>query len=150
MHGTPSQALGHRRFCCSHLQCFCKVVLVLKELLCTNIVVLFVHSLRRGRDGPCSGDSGPIYILQSHAGYFPGLVDGGGYERGLYRLLASAGDTLTLNPGSGGPAAAGCCTPRRDGQGRRGHTTRRAGPSTQGWACSPICIDCFLLTISPP
>ena len=79
---------------------------MLKELLCTNIVVLFVHSLRRGRDGPCSGDSGPIYILQSHGGYFPGLVDGGGYERGLYRLLCSAGDTLTLNPGSGGPAAA--------------------------------------------
>ena len=45
---------------------------MLRELLCTNIVVLFVHSLRR--DGPCSGDSGPIYILQSHGGYFPGLV----------------------------------------------------------------------------
>ena len=45
---------------------------------------------------------------------------GGGYERGLYRLLASAGDTLTLNPGSGGPAAAGGCTPLRDGQGRHG------------------------------
>ena len=45
---------------------------MLRELLCTNIVVLFVHLLRR--DGPCSGDSGPIYILQSHGGYFPGLV----------------------------------------------------------------------------
>ena len=54
---------------------------------------------------------------------------GGGYERGLYRLLCSAGDTLTLNPGSGGPAAAGGCTPLRDGQGRGGHTA--------GWAQHP-------------
>ena len=121
-----------RRFCCSYLQCFCKVVLVLRELLCTNIVVLFVHLLRR--DGPCSGDSGPIYILQSHGGYFPGLVvavmSGG--------CIGSPPPLETLWPWILAPApAGGCCTPRRDGQGRRGHTAGRAQRPGQGWPVWP-------------